>query len=57
MVKVAGHERSLHRGPARVFNSEEEAMAAVTTQQIKDAFARRIKPDNMVTVIVGGAAK
>ena len=26
----------------------------VTVAQIKDAFARRIKPDNMVTVIVGG---
>jgi zinc protease len=36
------------------FNKE---IAKVTTQQIKDAFARRIKPDNMVTVIVGGAAK
>lgn len=36
------------------FNKE---VAKVTTQQIKDAFARRIKPDNMVTVIVGGAAK
>lgn len=36
------------------FNKE---IAKVTMQQIKDAFARRIKPDNMVTVIVGGAAK
>jgi dihydroxy-acid dehydratase len=35
VVKVAGHERSYHRGPARVFDSEEEAMAAVTAQQIK----------------------
>ena len=35
VVKVAGHERPYHRGPARVFNSEEEAMAAVTTQQIR----------------------
>lgn len=26
----------------------------VTLAQVKDAFARRIKPDNMVTVIVGG---
>lgn len=36
------------------FNKE---VAKITTQQIKDAFARRIQPDNMVTVIVGGAAK
>jgi dihydroxy-acid dehydratase len=35
VVKVAGHERSSHRGPARVFDSEEEAMAAVTSQQIR----------------------
>ncbi len=35
VVKVAGHERPYHRGPARVFDSEEATMAAVTTQQIK----------------------
>jgi dihydroxy-acid dehydratase len=35
VVKVAGHERSFHRGPARVFDSEEAAMAAVTSQSIK----------------------
>jgi zinc protease len=29
----------------------------VTVAQIKDAFARRIKPDNMVTVVVGGGAQ
>ncbi|HEY3327014.1 MAG TPA: pitrilysin family protein [Novimethylophilus sp.] len=29
----------------------------VTVAQIKDAFARRIKPDNMVTVVVGSDAK
>lgn len=36
------------------FNKE---IAKVTAEQVKDAFARRIKPDNMVTVIVGGDAK
>jgi len=36
------------------FNKE---VAKVTTAQIKDAFARRIKPQNMVTVIVGGDGK
>ncbi len=35
VVKVAGSERPTHRGPARVFDSEEQAMAAVTTQQIR----------------------
>ncbi len=30
---------------------------AVTAEQIKDAFARRIKPDAMVTVMVGGTSE
>lgn len=30
VVKVAGHERPSHRGPARVFDREEDAMSAVT---------------------------
>ena len=28
-VKLAGHDRTLHRGPARVFDSEEDTFAAV----------------------------
>jgi dihydroxy-acid dehydratase len=35
VVKVAGHERSLHRGPARVFESEEDSMTAVLTGKIQ----------------------
>ncbi len=35
VVKLAGHERTLHRGPARVFDSEEEAFAAVKAQKIQ----------------------
>jgi dihydroxy-acid dehydratase len=35
VVKVAGHERPFHKGPARVFSSEEEAMSAVLLQQVK----------------------
>jgi dihydroxy-acid dehydratase len=35
VVKVAGYERRRHTGPARVFESEEDAMAAVRTQGIK----------------------
>jgi dihydroxy-acid dehydratase len=35
VVKVAGHERPYHRGPARVFDREEDAMQAVTQKQIK----------------------
>ena len=35
MVKLAGHERRSHRGPARVFESEEEAFAAVAARKIQ----------------------
>jgi dihydroxy-acid dehydratase len=35
VIKVAGHERLHHRGPARVFDREEDAMAAVTGHGIK----------------------
>ncbi len=34
VVKVAGHERLSHRGPARVFDREEDAMLAVTQHRI-----------------------
>ncbi|HLY58477.1 MAG TPA: dihydroxy-acid dehydratase [Stellaceae bacterium] len=35
VVKMAGHERVHHRGPARVFECEEDAFAAVKQRQIK----------------------
>jgi dihydroxy-acid dehydratase len=35
VAKISGHERLTHRGPARVFESEEDAMAAVTSKKIK----------------------
>jgi dihydroxy-acid dehydratase len=35
VVKLAGHERRLHIGPARVFEGEEDAMRAVTAREIK----------------------
>ena len=35
VVKVAGHERLVHTGPARVFEGEEEAMEAVSRQAIR----------------------
>ncbi|MCH8849005.1 MAG: dihydroxy-acid dehydratase [Chloroflexi bacterium] len=35
VVKLAGHERSFHRGPARVFDREEECFAAVQSGAIK----------------------
>jgi dihydroxy-acid dehydratase len=35
VAKISGHERLEHRGPARVFESEEEAMAAVTGKKIR----------------------
>ena len=35
VAKISGHERLSHNGPARVFESEEDAMAAVTGKKIK----------------------
>jgi dihydroxy-acid dehydratase len=35
VLKVAGHERLHHRGPARVFEREEDAMSAVTQGTIR----------------------
>jgi dihydroxy-acid dehydratase len=36
VVKLAGHERFSHRGPARVFDSEEACFAAVEKQGIEE---------------------
>jgi dihydroxy-acid dehydratase len=35
VIKLAGHDKKSHRGPARVFNREEDAMAAVTRGEIR----------------------
>ena len=35
VAKISGHERLSHTGPARVFESEEEAMNAVTAKAIR----------------------
>ncbi len=35
VAKISGHERLEHRGPARVFESEEDAMAAVTAKKVQ----------------------
>jgi len=35
VIKLAGHDRKLHRGPARVFDREEDAMHAVTEGRIQ----------------------
>jgi dihydroxy-acid dehydratase len=42
VVKLAGHGRTHHRGPARVFESEEDAFAAVK--------AGRIEPGDVVVI-------
>jgi dihydroxy-acid dehydratase len=42
VVKVAGHERMTHRGPARVFECDEDAFAAVS--------GRRIQPGDVVVI-------
>ena len=34
VVKLAGHERTRHEGPARIFDSEEECFEAVTQRRI-----------------------
>jgi dihydroxy-acid dehydratase len=34
VLKMAGHERSYHRGPARIFDREEDAFAAVRDRRI-----------------------
>jgi dihydroxy-acid dehydratase len=36
VVKLAGHERRRHAGPARVFDGEEDAMAAVLAHEISE---------------------
>ncbi|HEY2543439.1 MAG TPA: dihydroxy-acid dehydratase [Gaiellaceae bacterium] len=48
VVKLAGHERLHHRGPARVFDSEEECFAAVK--------ARTIVPGDVVVIRYEGPA-
>jgi dihydroxy-acid dehydratase len=35
VIKLAGHDKKQHRGPARVFNREEDAMTAVTRGEIR----------------------
>jgi dihydroxy-acid dehydratase len=42
VVKMAGHERPFHEGPARVFEREEDAFAAVQR--------RRIRPGDVVVI-------
>ena len=48
VVKLAGHERLFHSGPARVFDSEEDCFAAVK--------ARSIKPGEVVVIRYEGPA-
>jgi dihydroxy-acid dehydratase len=48
VVKLAGHERLFHSGPARVFDSEEECFAAVK--------ARTIEPGSVVVIRYEGPA-
>jgi dihydroxy-acid dehydratase len=48
VVKLAGHERLHHRGPARVFDSEEECFAAVK--------AKAVQPGEVVVIRYEGPA-
>jgi dihydroxy-acid dehydratase len=42
VIKIAGYEKTHHRGPARVFEREEDAMHAVT--------GGRIKPGDVIVI-------
>ncbi|HXB16146.1 MAG TPA: dihydroxy-acid dehydratase [Solirubrobacteraceae bacterium] len=48
VVKLSGHERRKHTGPARVFDGEEAAMAAV--------LAKEIQPGDVVVIRAEGPA-
>jgi dihydroxy-acid dehydratase len=48
VVKLAGHERRKHTGPARVFDGEEAAMAAV--------LAKQLQPGDVVVICGEGPA-
>ena len=48
VVKLAGHERRHHRGPARVFENEEGAMAAVLESRIEPGDAVVIRNEGPV---------
>jgi len=48
VVKLAGHERLHHRGPARVFDSEEDCFAAVK--------AKAVQPGEVVVIRYEGPA-
>ncbi|MHB8510100.1 MAG: dihydroxy-acid dehydratase [Candidatus Dormibacteria bacterium] len=48
VVKLAGHDRLSHRGPARVFDCEEDCFAAVQAQ--------RIQPGDVVVIRYEGPA-
>ncbi len=48
VVKLAGHERTSHRGPARVFDCEEDCFAAVK--------ARSLKPGDVIVIRYEGPA-
>jgi dihydroxy-acid dehydratase len=48
VVKLAGHERMMHRGPARVFDREEDAFAAVQ--------GGRIQPGDVIVIRFEGPA-
>src|SRR5450755_36085 len=46
VIKLAGHEKTVHHGPARVFDREEDAMQAV--------IEGRIKPNDVVVILYEG---
>lgn len=47
---------AFYRLPLTYLDDYVKQVEKVTPQQIREAFARRVKPDDMVTVVVGGGA-
>lgn len=45
-----------YRLPLDYLDQYPKQIEKVTAQQVRDAFARRVRPDGMVTVVVGGGA-
>ncbi|NQZ54026.1 MAG: insulinase family protein [Piscirickettsiaceae bacterium] len=57
--KIAGYLTMIgfYDLPIDYLESFKDKVDAITVKQIKDAFSRRVKPENMVTVLVGGKAE
>ncbi len=57
--KIAGYLTMIgfYDLPIDYLESFKDKVNTITVKQIKDAFSRRVKPENMVRVLVGGKAE